>query len=84
MEVFLTSLGTQEYESMASALIDMGATSKDVDSHAFARDLEKIFSTIQVTQDSLLWLWLFQNIVKSWEDFLVSMDYLYIRNKFYD
>lgn len=49
MEVFLTSLGTQEYESMASALIDMGATSKDVDSHAFARELEKIFSTIQVT-----------------------------------
>lgn len=47
MEVFLTSLGTQEYESMASALIDMGATSKNVDSHAFASDLEKIFSTIQ-------------------------------------
>ncbi|KAI5670359.1 hypothetical protein M9H77_10723 [Catharanthus roseus] len=47
MEIFLTSLATEEYKSMASALIDMGATSKDVDSQAFARDLEKIFSTIQ-------------------------------------
>lgn len=47
MEVFLGSLATEEYESMASALIEMGATNKDVDSRAFARDLEKIFSSIQ-------------------------------------
>ncbi|KAI3470976.1 hypothetical protein Pfo_027639 [Paulownia fortunei] len=47
MEVFLASLATEEYESMASSLIDMGATSKNVDSKAFARDLEKIFSSIQ-------------------------------------
>ncbi|KAK9741868.1 hypothetical protein RND81_03G134700 [Saponaria officinalis] len=47
MEVFLQSLATQEYESMASSLIEMGATSKNVDVNAFARDLEKIFSTIQ-------------------------------------
>ncbi|KAK4382907.1 putative aarF domain-containing protein kinase, chloroplastic [Sesamum angolense] len=47
MEVFLQSLATEEYESMASSLIDMGATSTDVDSKAFARDLEKIFSSIQ-------------------------------------
>lgn len=53
MEIFLTSLATEEYKSMASALIDMGATSKDVDSQAFARDLEKIFSTIQVSKHSL-------------------------------
>lgn len=47
MEVFLASIATEEYESMASALIEMGATNKDVDSKAFARDLEKIFSSIQ-------------------------------------
>lgn len=47
MEVFLASIATEEYGSMASALIEMGATNKDVDSKAFARDLEKIFSSIQ-------------------------------------
>ncbi|GFY83534.1 protein kinase superfamily protein [Actinidia rufa] len=47
MEVFLASIATEEYESMASALIEMGATNKDVDYKAFARDLEKIFSSIQ-------------------------------------
>ncbi|KAK4798940.1 hypothetical protein SAY86_024305 [Trapa natans] len=47
MEVFLTSMATQEYESMASALIEMGATNKDVDARTFAKDLEKIFSSIQ-------------------------------------
>ncbi|KAL2558314.1 putative aarF domain-containing protein kinase [Forsythia ovata] len=43
----LGSLATEEYESMASSLIDMGATNKDVDVQAFARDLEKIFLSIQ-------------------------------------
>lgn len=47
MEVFLQSIATEEYESMASALIDMGATNQNVDANAFARDLEKIFSSIQ-------------------------------------
>ncbi|XWS65623.1 hypothetical protein CRYUN_Cryun05aG0129600 [Craigia yunnanensis] len=47
MEVFLASIATEEYESMASALIEMGATNKDIDAKAFARDLEKIFSSIQ-------------------------------------
>ncbi|XP_071934380.1 uncharacterized aarF domain-containing protein kinase At5g05200, chloroplastic-like isoform X2 [Coffea arabica] len=47
MEIFLQSLATEDYNSMASALIDMDATNKDVDSMAFARDLEKIFSSIQ-------------------------------------
>lgn len=46
--MFLGSIATEEYESMASALIQMGATNTDVDSKAFARDLEKIFSSIQV------------------------------------
>lgn len=49
METFLGSIAIEEYESMASALIEMGATDKDVDSKAFARDLEKIFSTIQAS-----------------------------------
>ncbi|XP_042957390.1 uncharacterized aarF domain-containing protein kinase At5g05200, chloroplastic isoform X3 [Carya illinoinensis] len=48
MEVFLASIATEEYESMASALIEMGATNKDIDAEAFARDLEKIFLSIQV------------------------------------
>ncbi|KAM7256824.1 hypothetical protein ACFE04_012565 [Oxalis oulophora] len=47
MEIFLASIATEEYESMASSLIQMGATDKDVDAKAFARDLEKIFSSIQ-------------------------------------
>ncbi|KAL8535390.1 hypothetical protein ACS0TY_011149 [Phlomoides rotata] len=47
MEVFLASVGTGEYESMASSLIDMGATSSNIDTRAFARDLENIFSSIQ-------------------------------------
>lgn len=49
MEVFLASLASEEYESMASALVEMGATSKVVDSNAFAKDLEKIFSSIKVS-----------------------------------
>lgn len=48
MEIFLESFATEDYESMASALVDMGATGKNVDVKAFARDLEKIFSSIQV------------------------------------
>lgn len=51
MEVFLQSIAIEDYESMASALIDMGATGKDVDSKAFASDLEKIFLSIQVKYD---------------------------------
>ncbi|KAJ7959515.1 ABC1 family kinase [Quillaja saponaria] len=47
MEVFLASIASEEYESMASALIEMGATNKDVNAKAFAADLEKVFSSIQ-------------------------------------
>ncbi|ESQ40435.1 hypothetical protein EUTSA_v10013198mg [Eutrema salsugineum] len=47
MEVFLASIATEEYESMASALIQMGATNREVDAKAFARDLEKMFSSIK-------------------------------------
>ncbi|KAL0539793.1 hypothetical protein IC582_024012 [Cucumis melo] len=47
MDVFLASIATEDYESMASALIQMGATNNDVNAVAFARDLENIFSTIK-------------------------------------
>ncbi|XP_026457164.1 uncharacterized aarF domain-containing protein kinase At5g05200, chloroplastic-like [Papaver somniferum] len=47
MEGFLASIAIEEYEQMASSLIDMGATSSNVDAKAFARDLEKVFSSIQ-------------------------------------
>ncbi|QCE00809.1 uncharacterized aarF domain-containing protein kinase At5g05200, chloroplastic [Vigna unguiculata] len=47
MEVFLGSIAIEDYVSMASALIEMGATNKDVDTEAFARDLEKVFSSIK-------------------------------------
>ncbi|KAH7548239.1 hypothetical protein JRO89_XS14G0087500 [Xanthoceras sorbifolium] len=53
MDVFLASIATEEYESMASSLIQMGATNKDVDVKAFARDLEKIFSSIQASTITL-------------------------------
>lgn len=49
MEVFLGSIATEEYESMASALVEMGATDTNIDSKAFARDLEKMFSSIKAS-----------------------------------
>lgn len=49
MEVFLGSIGIEDYDSMASALIEMGATNKDINSKAFARDLEKVFSSIKAS-----------------------------------
>ncbi|KAK2642260.1 hypothetical protein Ddye_024023 [Dipteronia dyeriana] len=50
MDVFLASIATEEYEPMASSLIAMDATGKDDDDvKAFARDLEKIFSSIQAS-----------------------------------
>jgi len=49
MEVFLGSIAIEDYDSMASALIEMGATNKDVDTKAFARDLEKVFSSIKAS-----------------------------------
>ncbi|KAG5111257.1 hypothetical protein AAZX31_14G171800 [Glycine max] len=47
MEVFLGSIAIEDYDSMASSLIEMGATNQDVDAKAFARDLEKVFSSIK-------------------------------------
>ncbi|KAK2376265.1 hypothetical protein P8452_48315 [Trifolium repens] len=47
MEVFLGSIAIEDYDSMASSLIQMGATSNNVNASAFARDLEKVFSSIK-------------------------------------
>ena len=49
MEVFLGSIAIEDYDSMASSLIEMGATNQDVDAKAFARDLEKVFSSIKAS-----------------------------------
>ncbi|KAL5711469.1 hypothetical protein ACHQM5_021921 [Ranunculus cassubicifolius] len=47
MEIFLASISTEDYEGMASSLIQMGATDTDVDAKPFARDLKKVFSSIK-------------------------------------
>ncbi|XP_057442381.1 uncharacterized aarF domain-containing protein kinase At5g05200, chloroplastic [Lotus japonicus] len=47
MEIFLGSIAIEDYDSMASALIQMGATDRDVNAKAFARDLAKVFSSIK-------------------------------------
>lgn len=47
MDIFLASIVSEEYEAMASSLIEMGATQSNVDVKSFARDLEKIFSSMK-------------------------------------
>lgn len=47
MEVFLASFATEDYDAMASALSEMGATGNDINTNEFAKDLRKIFSSIQ-------------------------------------
>ncbi|GJN24980.1 hypothetical protein PR202_gb12760 [Eleusine coracana subsp. coracana] len=47
MEVFLASFATEDYDAMASALSEMGATGTDINVNEFAKDLRKIFSSIQ-------------------------------------
>ncbi|KAI9102072.1 hypothetical protein K1719_023582 [Acacia pycnantha] len=54
MEVFLGSIAIEDYDSMASSLIEMDATNKDIDARAFARDLEKVFSTIKELDTELV------------------------------
>lgn len=53
MNTFLASTATEEFESMALALIDMGATGKNVDAKAFAGDLKKIFSSVKASITAL-------------------------------
>ncbi|OEL15824.1 putative aarF domain-containing protein kinase [Dichanthelium oligosanthes] len=47
MEVFLASFATEDYDAMATALSEMGATGNDIDINEFSKDLRKIFSSIQ-------------------------------------
>ncbi|CAD6226197.1 unnamed protein product [Miscanthus lutarioriparius] len=47
MEVFLSSFATEDYDAMASSLSEMGATGNDININEFAKDLQKIFSSIQ-------------------------------------
>ncbi|KAM0910768.1 hypothetical protein ACQ4PT_013909 [Festuca glaucescens] len=47
MEIFLASFATEDYKAMASALSEMGATGNDIDVDSFAKDLQKIFSSLQ-------------------------------------
>lgn len=56
MEVFLGSIAIEDYDSMASALIEMGATNKDVNAKAFAMDLEKVFSSIKASNVTHLYI----------------------------
>ena len=48
METFLTSIGSGQYNAMAIALVQMGATDTKVDIPKFADDLEKVFTAVQV------------------------------------
>ncbi|XP_057858550.2 uncharacterized aarF domain-containing protein kinase At5g05200, chloroplastic [Cryptomeria japonica] len=54
METFLTSIGNGQFEAMAASLVQMGATSDNVDTRSFARDLEKIFSSVQDLDSELI------------------------------
>ena len=56
MEVFLESIAIEDYDSMASSLIEMGATSKDVNVKACAGDLEKVFSSIKASTVNLMFV----------------------------
>jgi len=47
MEIFLASFTTEDYNAMASALSEMGITGNDIDVDSFAKDLRKIFSSLQ-------------------------------------
>lgn len=55
MEVFLASIANEEYEPMAFALIEMGATKTTVDVKAFASDLEKMFSSMKASVKLCSW-----------------------------
>ncbi|KAH7282555.1 hypothetical protein KP509_35G036400 [Ceratopteris richardii] len=54
IETFLTSVGNGQYNAMAAALVQMGATDAKVDVPKFARDLEKIFTAVQDLDSEIL------------------------------
>ncbi|CAM6127607.1 unnamed protein product [Calypogeia fissa] len=47
IQTFLSSVGNGQYKAMAAAMVQMGATDAKVDVDSFARDLEKIFTTVR-------------------------------------
>ncbi|KAM7491819.1 hypothetical protein LguiA_034740 [Lonicera macranthoides] len=48
METFLGSIAIEEYESMASALIEMGATDKDISTRSWRKRLPKILPNSEI------------------------------------
>ncbi|KAL4449557.1 hypothetical protein ABPG77_007201 [Micractinium sp. CCAP 211/92] len=54
IEALLLATSSQDYETMARALVTIGATSQEVDIKAFAADLEKLFSSLQAIDAELI------------------------------
>uniref|UniRef100_A0A061R0W3 AarF domain-containing kinase n=1 Tax=Tetraselmis sp. GSL018 TaxID=582737 RepID=A0A061R0W3_9CHLO len=54
VEALLVSTTTGDYDTMARALVTMGATDGDVDITRFSRDLEKIFKEIESIDSDLV------------------------------
>ncbi|PSC67556.1 hypothetical protein C2E20_8783 [Micractinium conductrix] len=54
IEALLLATGAADYDTMARALITIGATSEEVDLKAFAADLEKLFSSLQAIDAELI------------------------------
>jgi aarF domain-containing kinase len=54
VEALLLATGTGDYETMAKALMTIGATSQEVNIKAFAADLEKLFNSLQAIDTELI------------------------------
>eukprot|EP01026_Neomeris_dumetosa_P033933 TRINITY_DN2720_c0_g1_i14.p1 TRINITY_DN2720_c0_g1~~TRINITY_DN2720_c0_g1_i14.p1 ORF type:complete len:398 (-),score=34.75 TRINITY_DN2720_c0_g1_i14:332-1525(-) len=54
LEAFVGSLSRLDFNTMARALVTMGATDKDVDINAFARDLEILFREVNELDSQLV------------------------------
>ena len=54
IEALLLATGSGDYDTMARALVTIGATSGEVDIPAFAADLEKLFASLQEIDTELI------------------------------
>eukprot|EP01023_Acetabularia_acetabulum_P016782 TRINITY_DN1830_c0_g1_i1.p1 TRINITY_DN1830_c0_g1~~TRINITY_DN1830_c0_g1_i1.p1 ORF type:complete len:517 (+),score=87.07 TRINITY_DN1830_c0_g1_i1:106-1656(+) len=54
LQAFVGALATLDYNTMARALVTMGATDQDVDIDAFARDLEALFREVNQIDTELV------------------------------
>jgi aarF domain-containing kinase len=54
IEALLLAAGSGDYETMAKALVTIGATSAEVDIPAFAADLAKLFASLQEIDTELI------------------------------